>query len=69
MIIAKTEEFDAMLNGLDNLIQTGEELVSLLNALVSRLDEFEATTNNILDGYKDEEDIGWNPIVPDIQVG
>lgn len=58
MIIVKTEEFVAMKNELEALRKKVEEYDAIMRNIVK-----------ILDDCKDEEDIDWNPIVPDIQVG
>lgn len=58
MIIVKTEEFVAMKNELEALRKKVEEYDAIMRDIVK-----------ILDDCKDEEDIDWNPIVPDIQVG
>lgn len=58
MIIVKTEEFVAMKNELEALRKKVEEYDAIMRDIVK-----------ILDNCKDEEDIDWNPIVPDIQVG
>lgn len=58
MIIVKTEEFVAMKNELEALRKKVEEYDAIMRDIVKILDE-----------CKDEEDIGWNPIIPSIQVG